>query len=114
MPNEFRILDQYDAFEDPHLKSEFLDTIGTTRAHIEYLRRLRDAQAARNAAKAAEESESNESSTYEHRREPRPRCRRAPRRSRVTVNHPPNRGGTRRMPPRRRRRVVLVIVIELD
>ncbi|MCX4676974.1 hypothetical protein OG413_16970 [Streptomyces sp. NBC_01433] len=111
---EIHLLSTYESIQDPQLRSDFLDAIGTTRPRIEHLRRLRDAEAARNAAKDAQESESNGSSTHERRRQSRRRLRRTPRHSEVNVTRPPNKGDIRRMPPRRRRRIVLVIIIELD
>ncbi|MFG2213407.1 hypothetical protein ACGFN1_00765 [Streptomyces sp. NPDC048685] len=47
---DFDIVDQYDSVEAPWLRSEFLDAIGTTRPHIDALRRGRDAE--RKATKA--------------------------------------------------------------
>ncbi|MEU3204962.1 hypothetical protein ABZ702_14025 [Streptomyces cyaneofuscatus] len=50
----FELVEQYDSIEDPYLRSEFLDAVGTTRSRINHLRLLRDRAAARNIAAAPE------------------------------------------------------------
>ncbi|WP_405662858.1 hypothetical protein OG379_14780 [Streptomyces sp. NBC_01166] len=105
---EFRFVHQYDSFEDPQLRSDYLDEIGKTRPYINALRRRLDA--ARKAEKAAGERTAGPTP----RGEPRRRSR-SPRRPRVVGTRPPNRGDiTHAFRRRRARSFVLVIVIRLD
>ncbi|MFJ4968800.1 hypothetical protein [Streptomyces sp. NPDC088755] len=46
----FGLVEQYDSIEDPGLRSDFLDAVGTTRSRIDHLRLLRDRAAARSIA----------------------------------------------------------------
>ncbi|MFC8535423.1 hypothetical protein ACFUJY_15890 [Streptomyces sp. NPDC057249] len=103
--DEFRLVDQYDSIEDPWLRSEFLDAIGTTRPRIDALRARRD---------AAREADARPAPKSPHRRPSRLRAR-SPRRPRVTSTRPSNRTDIRYISRRRApRTVVLVIVIRLD
>ncbi|TXS06919.1 hypothetical protein EAO73_03580 [Streptomyces sp. col6] len=103
--DEFRLVDQYDSIEDPWLKSEFLDAIGTTRPRIDALRARRD---------AARETDARPAPESPRRRSSRLRAR-SPRRPRVMATRPPNRTDIRYAYRRRvPRTVVLVIVIRLD
>ncbi|MDT0494872.1 hypothetical protein ACIOD0_06005 [Kitasatospora albolonga] len=43
----FGLVEQYDSIEDPDLRSDFLDAIGTTRSYINALRLRRDSAARR-------------------------------------------------------------------
>ncbi|MFI6723673.1 hypothetical protein [Streptomyces atratus] len=112
----FGLVEQYDFLDDPDLRSDFLDAMGTTRSYINALRLRRDA--ARKAAKAAHESDEAtpgpggpRSDKESKRREPL-----LPRRSRVAVTRPPNKsGGTVRRRRRNRERPdVVVIILRLD
>ncbi|MFF3951700.1 hypothetical protein ACFYY1_00670 [Streptomyces sp. NPDC001890] len=108
--DDFDIVDQYDSIEDPWLRSEFLDAIGTTLPRIDALRRRRDAE--RGAAKSTppqDEPTASARAGEARRRSPRTR-----RRTRAVVTRPPNRGQGRRRYPRTRPRVVLVVILELD
>ena len=103
--DEFRLVDQYDSFEDPWSQSEFLEGIGRTRLYIDALRARRDAAREANAEPTPKSS----------RRRPSRLRGRSPRRPRVVTTRPSNRTDIRsafrrRMP----RTVVLVIVIRLD
>ncbi|WP_330238910.1 hypothetical protein [Streptomyces sp. NBC_00525] len=91
---EFGLVDQYDSFEDPWLRSEFLDAIGRTRPCIDALRARRDA------------------ARTEDTPGPVPPRRRRPGSRRAAPTRPRNRTDLR-YPYRRRlpRTVVLVIVI---
>lgn len=106
--DEFHLVDQYDSLEDPWLRSEFLDAIGTTRPYIDALRARRDA-----ARKA--DGMTTEATTESPRRRPSRLRARSPRRPRVVATRPSNRTdiryASRRLVPRT---VVLVIVIRLD
>ncbi|MFI9036038.1 hypothetical protein [Streptomyces sp. NPDC053726] len=111
---QFGIVEQYDSLEDPALRSDFLDAMGTTRSYINALRLRRDA--ARKAAKAdpgpdcAVSSPAPRGDEEPERREPR-----MPRRSRGIVTRPPNNtGGVRRRRRNRERPVVVIIIFRLD
>ncbi|MER5614291.1 hypothetical protein [Streptomyces sp. NPDC002215] len=111
--DDFDIVDQYDSIEDPWLRSEFLDAIGTTGTtlpRIDALRRRRDA--ARRAAKSTPPQDGPTASARAG--EARRRIPRTRRRPRVVVPRPPNKGQGRRRYPSARPRVVLVIILELD
>ncbi|MFD4942349.1 hypothetical protein ACFWNT_07365 [Streptomyces sp. NPDC058409] len=108
--DDFDIVDRYDSIEDPGLRSQFLDDMGTTRPYINGLRRRRDAE--RKATKAAPKPD--ESTTSACSGEPRRRTPRTPRRPRVVVTRPPNRGRGQRSYPRARLRVVFIVILKLD
>ncbi|MEU8698031.1 hypothetical protein AB0C61_10195 [Streptomyces sp. NPDC048680] len=106
--DEFRFVRKYDSFEDPQLRSDYLDQIGKTRPYINALRLRLDA--ARKAEKAAAERATDPV----FRGEPRRRRSRSTRPARVVGTRPPNRCDIRYAARRRRARaLVLVIVIRL-
>jgi len=109
---------QYDSFEDPELRSEFLDAMGATRPHINAQRRRHIKASRRSAAVEPDEvppQPREEIPTSKSRKRRPPRLRK---RSRTTVTRPPsNTGETFRSRQRRRRErpaKFLVIIIRLD
>ncbi|WP_406160599.1 hypothetical protein OG298_26560 [Streptomyces sp. NBC_01005] len=101
--DDFDIVDQYDSIEDPWLRSEFLDAIGTTRPCVDALRCRRDAE--RRAAKATPPQDEPATTPA--------RAGEGRRRTRAVVTRPPNKGRVRRRYPRPHPRVLLVVILEL-
>ncbi|MEV6260257.1 hypothetical protein AB0M42_05775 [Streptomyces sp. NPDC051784] len=102
---EFRLVEQYDSFEDPWSRSEFLDAIGKTRQYIDALRARRDAARETDRVSSAEPT-----SELPLRGGPgRPRTR-TPRR-RAAVRRPPNKTGIRYATRRRAARTVLLVIV---
>ncbi|MFF2716659.1 hypothetical protein [Streptomyces sp. NPDC058011] len=100
----FGIIEQYDSFEDPDQRSDFLDAVGTTRSYINHLRLLRDRAAARSIAAEPEEEVASEADGGKGAQRPVPPL---PHRSRTpdTPTRPPNNtGGISRRNKRRRNR----------
>lgn len=107
----FGLVEQYDSIEDPYLRSEFLDTVGTTRSGINHLRLLRDRAAARSIAAAPEpepepeevapEADGGKGSQRPVPPLPLPNRSRTPE---VTTRPPNNTGGISRRNRRRRNR----------
>ncbi|MEV7847108.1 hypothetical protein AB0O50_24300 [Streptomyces cyaneofuscatus] len=102
----FRLVEQYDSIEDPGLRSDFLDAVGTTRSRINHLRLLRDRAAARSIAADPEPEEevTPEADGGKGARRPVPPL---PNRSRTpdVITRPPNNtGGISRRNRRRRNR----------
>ncbi|MEU0378145.1 hypothetical protein ABZ093_12715 [Streptomyces cyaneofuscatus] len=101
----FRLVEQYDSIEDPGLRSDFLDAVGTTRSRINHLRLLRDRAAARSIAADPEpEEEVTPADGGKGARRPVPPL---PNRSRTpdVITRPPNNtGGISRRNRRRRNR----------
>lgn len=104
----FGLVEQYDSVEDPYLRSEFLDAVGTTPSYINALRLRRDKAAARNAS-------APEASGPPKDKGPR---RRVPRllRNRGTTSRPPKDAGSVRNKRRRNgaRPEFVVIIFKLD
>ncbi|WP_030740247.1 hypothetical protein [Streptomyces griseus] len=105
----FGLVEQYDSIEDPDLRSEFLDAVGTTRSYINALRLRRDKAAARDAS-------APEASGAPKNRGPRPRVPRLRLRNRGTTGRPPRYAGSVRSKYRRNRarQEFVVIVFKLD
>ncbi|WP_274030339.1 hypothetical protein [Streptomyces sp. MMBL 11-1] len=105
----FGLVEQYDSIEDPSLRSEFLDAVGTTRSHINALRLRRDKAAARNAS-APETLGAPED------KKPRHRVPRQPLRNRDMSSRPPKYPGSVRNKRRRDRArpEFVVIIFKLD
>lgn len=117
-PDPDDLFGQYDSFEDPELRSEFLEAMGITRAHIN-AQRSRHIKASRRSA-ASEPDEvaprpREETLASKSRKSRPPRLRR---RSRTTATRPPNNTGETFRSRQRRRRErpakFLVIIIRLD
>ncbi|MFD5134825.1 hypothetical protein ACFWMX_00930 [Streptomyces sp. NPDC058378] len=114
----FGLVEQFDSIEDPYLRSEFLDAVGTTRSYINALRLRRD-QAARKASAPIEPDQ-------EAAAEPKPgqvgeegpqrRTPRLPVRTRILATRPPRYAGSVRSRRRRNRRrpEIVVIIFKLD
>ncbi|MFF5773677.1 hypothetical protein ACFY8V_25015 [Streptomyces californicus] len=101
----FGLVEQYDSIEDPDLRSEFLDAVGTTRSYINALRFRRDKAAARDAS-------APESSGAPKNRGPRRRVPRLRLRNRGTTGRPPRYAGSVRSKySRNRARPDLVVII---
>ncbi|MFJ7192391.1 hypothetical protein [Streptomyces bacillaris] len=119
-PDPDDLFRQYDSFEDPDLRSDFLDAIGTTRPYIDALRD-RHIRASRRSA-AAEPDEVTPQTREEplDRTERKARPPRLRKRSRaVATTRPPNNNTPGRPRNKRRRRRerpsrFLVIIIRLD
>ncbi|MFL3866465.1 hypothetical protein LT966_07545 [Streptomyces griseobrunneus] len=123
-PDPDDLLRQYDSIEDPALRSELLDAVGTTRAYIDALRDRRTKSSRRSSA--ADQDPGEVAPTPQPLEEPLDRAGRKARpprlrkRSRtVATTRPPNNdtGGTPRNRRRRRRERparFLVIIIRLD
>ncbi|MFH9299075.1 hypothetical protein [Streptomyces sp. NPDC017520] len=105
----FGLVEQYDSIEDPYLRSEFLDAVGTTRSYINALRLRRDKAAARNAS-------APEASGPPEDQEPRHRVPRLPHRNRGMTSRPPKYAGSVRNKRRRNRArpAFVVIIFKLD
>ncbi|MGA5468464.1 hypothetical protein ACPCUK_06455 [Streptomyces arboris] len=103
----FGLVEQYDSIEDPGLRSDFLDAVGTTRSRINHLRLLRDRAAARSIAADPEpEDVAPEADGGKGTPRPVPPLP-LPNRSRtpdVTTRPPNNTGGISRWNRRRRNR----------
>ncbi|TYR64365.1 hypothetical protein [Streptomyces parvus] len=105
----FGLVEQYDSIEDPYLRSEFLDNVGTTRSYINALRLRRDKGAARNAsAPEAPRPPDDEG--------PRHRVPRPPLRGRGITTRPPKYAGSVRNKRRRNRArpEFVIIIFKLD
>ncbi|MFJ6236441.1 hypothetical protein ACIQH0_20385 [Streptomyces griseus] len=103
----FGLVEQYDSIEDPYLRSEFLDAVGTTRSRINHLRLLRDRAAARSIAAAPEpepEEVAPETDGGKGSQRPVPPLPNRSRTTDVATRPPNNTGGTRRRNRRRRNR----------
>nr|PPQ57703.1 hypothetical protein C5F59_14150 [Streptomyces sp. QL37] len=114
----FELVEQYDSIEDPYLRSEFLDAVGTTRSYINALRLRRDKAALK--ASAPPEPDDRTATPEAHgpvddkgpqRRTPRP-----PGRSRSTTTRPPKYAGSVRNKRSRNRgrSEIVVIIFRLD
>ncbi|MFD3903573.1 hypothetical protein HXS80_23635 [Streptomyces sp. CB04723] len=105
----FGLVEQYDSIEDPDLRSEFLDAVGTTRSYINALRLRRDKAAARDAS-------APEASGEPRNRGPRRRLPRLRLRNRGTTGRPPRYAGSvrSRNSRNRARPEFVVIVFKLD
>ncbi|MBK0376803.1 MULTISPECIES: hypothetical protein [unclassified Streptomyces] len=105
----FGLVEQYDSIEDPDLRSEFLDAVGTTRSYINALRLRRDKAAARDAS-------APEASGAPRNRGPRRRLPRLRLRNRGTTGRPPRYAGSVRSKHSRNRArpEFVVIVFKLD
>ncbi|MEU2404068.1 hypothetical protein ABZ609_07090 [Streptomyces rubiginosohelvolus] len=99
----FGLVEQYDSIEDPYLRSEFLDSVGTTLSHINALRLRRDQAAARNAS--APEAPCPPDGKGPRRRVPRPPLRG------ITTRPPKSAGSVRNKLRRNRARPEFVIII---
>ncbi|MER7698471.1 hypothetical protein [Streptomyces sp. NPDC096095] len=121
-PNDspFGLVEQYDSIDDPHLRSAFLDDVGTTRSYINALRLRRDKAALKVSAPA--HPEPDDRATPEAPESPdgkSPRRPRAPRlslRNRSTTTRPPKNAGSVRSKRRRNRdrTEFVVIIFKLD
>ncbi|MEU3132168.1 hypothetical protein ABZ691_05035 [Streptomyces sp. NPDC006854] len=101
----FGLVEQYDSIEDPYLRSEFLDAVGTTVSHINALRLRRDQAAARDASAPEAPCPPNDSGP--RRRVPRPPlCKRG-----ITTRPPKYAGSVRNKRRRNRARPEFVIII---
>ncbi|MBM7054140.1 hypothetical protein [Streptomyces durocortorensis] len=105
----FGLVEQYDSIEDPCLRSEFLDAVGTTRSYINALRLRRD-KAAAGDAPAPEASGPPED------KGPQRRVPRLPLRNRGITTRPPKYAGSVRNKRRRNRArpEFVVIIFKLD
>lgn len=105
----FELVEQYDSIEDPYLRSEFLDSVGTTLSYINALRLRRDQAAARNAP--APEAPCPPDDKGLRRRVPR-----LPLRKRGTTTRPPKHAGSVRNKRRRNRArpEFVIIIFKLD
>ncbi|WGP10350.1 hypothetical protein [Streptomyces sp. SH5] len=106
----FGLVEQYDSVEDPNLRSEFLDAVGTTRSYINALRLRRDKGAARNASDAPETTGAPDD------KGPRRRVPRPPLRNRGVTTRPPKYAGSVRNKRRRNRArpEFVIIIFKLD
>ncbi|MFH9133197.1 hypothetical protein [Streptomyces sp. NPDC017524] len=90
------LVEQYDSIEDPYLRSEFLDAVGTTRSYISALRLPRD----KAVLKVPAHPEPDNRATPGAHESPvgkTPRRHRAPRlslRNRSTTTRPPKNAGS--------------------
>ncbi|MFJ3700865.1 MULTISPECIES: hypothetical protein [unclassified Streptomyces] len=113
----FGLVEQYDSIEDPYLRSEFLDAVGTTRSYINALRLRRD-KAARKAAAQPEQDQAiaPEAPGPVEDKGPQHRPPRSPVRPRSTTTRPPKYAASRRNKRRRNRRSpeIVVIIFKLD
>lgn len=101
----FGLVEQYDSIEDPHLRSEFLEAVGTTRSRINHLRLLRDRAAARSIAADPEPEEvAPEADGAKGSQRPVPPLPNRSRTPDVTTRPPNNNGGISRRNRRRRNR----------
>ncbi|PVC96702.1 hypothetical protein DBP19_10500 [Streptomyces sp. CS090A] len=103
----FGLVEQYDSIEDPYLRSEFLDAVGTTRSRINHLRLLRDRAAARSIAATPEPEPEEVAPEADGRKGSQRPVPPLPNRSRtpdVTTRPPNNTGGISRRNRRRRNR----------
>ncbi|MEU3320438.1 hypothetical protein [Streptomyces sp. NPDC006785] len=105
----FGLVEQYDSIEDPYLRSEFLDAVGTTVSHINALRLRRDQAAARDASAPEAPCPPNDSG-------PRRRVPRPPLRKRGITTRPPKYAGSVRNKRRRNRArpEFVIIIFKLD
>lgn len=119
-PDPDNLFGQYDSFEDPESRSEFLDAMGTTRPHINAQRSRYIRASHRSAASEPDEvaPQPREEAPASKDRKPRPpRLRKRSSRTTVTTRPPNNTGETFRSRQRRRRERparFLVIIIRLD
>ncbi|MDX3687246.1 MULTISPECIES: hypothetical protein [unclassified Streptomyces] len=114
----FGLVEQFDSIEDPYLRSEFLDAVGTTRSYINALRLRRD-QAARKTSAPIEPDQEAATGTKTGRVDgegPQRRTPRPPVRTRVLATRPPRYAGSVRSKRRRNRRrpEIVVIIFKLD
>ncbi|MFH8883796.1 hypothetical protein [Streptomyces californicus] len=100
----FGLVEQYDSIEDPYLRSEFLDAVGTTRSYINALRLRRD--------KAAGDVSAPEAAGARENKGPRHRVPRLSLRTRGMTGRPPRYGGSvRSKHSRNRARPEFVVII---
>ncbi len=108
----FGLVEQYDSIEDPYLRSEFLEAIGTTRSYINALRLRRDEAARKISAPAEPDRATPEAPESPDDKGPRRRAPRLPLRTRsITTRPPKNAGSTRNKRRRNRARPEFVIII---
>ncbi|MFG2504035.1 hypothetical protein ACGFOW_00835 [Streptomyces rubiginosohelvolus] len=105
----FGLVEQYDSIEDPYLRSEFLDSVGTTLSYINALRLRRYQAAARNDS--APEAPCPPDDKGRRRRVPR-----LPLHKRGTTTRPPKHAGSVRNKRRRNRArpEFVIIIFKLD
>lgn len=119
-PNDdpFELVEKYDSIEDPCLRSEFLDAVGTTRSYINALRLRRDEAARKASAPAHPEPDraTPEAPESPDDKDPRRRGPRLPLRNRSTTTRPPKTAGSVRNKRRRNRErpEFVVIIFKLD
>ncbi|MGW0644554.1 hypothetical protein [Streptomyces sp. EN27] len=108
--DRFGLVEQYDSIEDPCLRSEFLEAVGTTRSYINALRLRRDKAAARNASGAPETFGAPEPKA------PRRHGPRRPLRGRGITTRPPTYAASVRNKRRRNRArpEFVIIIFKLD
>ncbi|MFC8859406.1 hypothetical protein [[Kitasatospora] papulosa] len=114
----FGLVEQFDSIEDPYLRSEFLDAVGTTRSYINALRLRRD-QAAGKTSAPIEPDQGKVAETKPGRgdeKSPQRRASRPPVSTRSLATRPPRYAGSVRSKRRRNRRrpEIVVIIFKLD
>ncbi|MFJ7412067.1 hypothetical protein ACIQWZ_14805 [Streptomyces sp. NPDC098077] len=119
-PNDgpFELVEQYDSIEDPHLRSAFLDDVGTTRSYINTLRLRRDQgrKAAMPARPEPDHAVTDAPGSPHTEKGPQRRTPRLPIRERGTTTRPPKYAGSVRNKHRRNRArpEFVIIIFKLD
>ncbi|OLO33125.1 hypothetical protein PZ61_0223230 [Streptomyces sp. MNU77] len=118
-PNDdpFGLVEQYDSIEDPYLRSDFLDEVGTTRSYIDALRLRRDkARKASTPEHPGPDRTDPDAPDSPNTRGPRRRTPRAPISKRGITTRPPKQAGSVRNKRRRNRArpEFVIIIFKLD
>ncbi|KQX28854.1 hypothetical protein ASD97_05555 [Streptomyces sp. Root63] len=118
-PNDgpFGLVEQYDSIEDPYLRSEFLDAVGTTRSYINALRLRRDKARKASTPEHPEPGHAvPEAPGSPDTEGPRRRTPRLPIRERGITTRPPKHAGSVRNKRRRNRArpEFVIIIFKLD
>lgn len=118
-PNDgpFGLVKQYDSIEDPYLRSEFLDAVGTTRSYINALRLRRDKARKASTPEHPEPGHAvPEAPGSPDTEGPRRRTPRLPIRERGITTRPPKHAGSVRNKRRRNRArpEFVIIIFKLD
>ncbi|NEC01735.1 hypothetical protein [Streptomyces anulatus] len=118
-PNDdpFGLVEQYDSIEDPYLRSDFLDEVGTTRSYIDALRLRRDtARKASTPEHSGPDRTDPEAPGSPNTKGLRRRTPRAPIRERGITTRPPKQASSVRNKRRRNRArpEFVIIIFKLD
>ncbi|WP_411079287.1 hypothetical protein [Streptomyces sp. cmx-18-6] len=101
----FGLVEQYDSIEDdPYLRSEFLDAVGTTRSYINWLRLRRDRAAPRGSSTPAPDEVAPQAPGPDDGKGAQRPVPPLPNRSRTANTRPPNNTGGISRNRRRRNR----------